>query len=175
VIFAGRLIKDKNVDVLIRAVNLVKEEIPHVKCFIIGDGPERAKLEKLTHNLGIDENIKFLGFLENHNDVISHMKASKVFVLPSTREGFGIAALEANACGLPVITIDHEKNASKDFIENGVNGFVCRLSEKEIAEKIFFSLENGSIMEKKCLENSMKYDWNRITDIVEVFYKGVKK
>lgn len=124
IIFAGRLIKEKNVDFLIKAVNLVKKEISNIKCMIIGDGPVRENLVKLSHNLGLEDNIEFTGFLEDHDEVISYMKSSKVFVLPSIREGFGIIALEANAGGLPVVTVNHKRNAACDLINNG-NGFVC--------------------------------------------------
>ena len=72
------------------------------------------------------------------------MKSSKVFVLPSTREGFGIVVIEANACGIPVITINHKDNAARDLIEEGKNGFVCQLNEEEIAKRIKRILINNS-------------------------------
>ena len=58
------------------------------------------------------------------------MKSSKICVLPSTREGFGITALEALACGLPVVTIDHKANAICDLITES-NGFLCSLSAED--------------------------------------------
>lgn len=170
VIFAGRLIKEKNVDILIKAVKLVKEEIPDVKCIIVGDGPEKQKLEKLAYNLRLEDNVKFVGFLENYDNLISYMKASKVFVLPSTREGFGIVALEANACGLPVITVKHEMNAVRDIITNGKNGFISNLSVKDIARKILVALNQKKNMMNNCIKNAMKYDWNKIADLTEKFY-----
>ena len=173
IIFTGRLIKEKNVDVLSRAINLVREEIPDVKCMIIGDGPEKKDLEKLTLDLDLENNIKFMGFLENYDDVISYMKSSKVFVLPSTREGFGIVALEANACGLPVVTVNHERNAVCDFITEG-NGFICELSEEEIVKKIFMGLDRKMDRERKCIENAKRYDWDRIANLIEPFYKAVR-
>ncbi len=54
--------------------------------------------------------------MENYDDLIGYMKSSKVFVLPSTREGFGIVVIEANACGLPVVVVDHEMNAATDLV-----------------------------------------------------------
>lgn len=169
IIFVGRLINEKKVDILINSVELVKKEIPDVKCIIIGDGPERDRLEKLTSDLGLDRNIKFTGFLEDHDDVISYMKASKVFVLPSVREGFGIAALEANACGLPIVTVNHKRNAACDLI-NDSNGFVCELSKVDIANNVLRGLERNDI-KGKCIENAMKYDWDKIVDLAENFYK----
>jgi len=168
IVFAGRLIKDKNVDVLIKAISLIKREIPDIKCIIIGDGPEKEKLMNLAKALRVENNFKFVGFLENHDDVIAYMKSSKVFVLPSTREGFGIVALEANACGLPVVTVNHGRNAVCDFI-NGKNGFICELSAENIAEKILIGLEIGNAMRRKCVENAMRYDWDIIVGIVESF------
>lgn len=170
IIFAGRLIKEKNVDVLIEAVELVKKEILDVKCMVIGDGPEKSELEKLATDLEMDNNIKFTGFLEDYKDVISYMKSSKVFVLPSTREGFGIVALEANACGLPVVTVNHARNAACDFI-NTENGFICELSEGEIAKKILVAIDKKEDMGRKCIEISRKYDWDRIVDLTEEVYK----
>lgn len=170
IIFAGRLIKEKNIDVLIKAVKLVSEGMPDVKCIIIGEGPEKRNLEKLASDLGMENNIEFTGFLESYNHVISYMKSSKVFVLPSTREGFGIVALEANASGLPVVTVNHKRNAACDFIKNG-NGLICELSEKDIAKKIFVALDWKKDMESKCVENARQYDWDGIVDLTENIYK----
>ncbi len=61
---------------------------------------------------------KFLHFLENYDDVISHFKSSEVFVPPSVREGFRIVALKVDACGLPVITVKHRINAACEFMRN---------------------------------------------------------
>jgi len=173
VIFAGRLIKEKNVDVLIRAVELVKVQIPDIKCIIIGNGPEKSELEKLAHDLELDNNVNFMGFLEDYTEVISYMKSSKVFVLPSTREGFGIVALEANACGLPVITVNHKGNATCDFITNGVNGFISELTEVDIAEKILKGWDEKGNMRRKCIEGAKRYDWDRIVKDVERVYRGI--
>jgi len=170
-IFVGRLIKEKNVDVLIKAVKLIKEEMPDVSCFIIGDGPERKRLEKLICDFDVEDNIKLLGFLEIHDDVISFMKSSKVFILPSTREGFGIVTLEANACGLPIVTIDHERNAAKELIKEGTNGFLCGLKEEEISERIILALSER--MGKKCVETSKGYDWSVIIENYDSFLKGI--
>jgi glycosyltransferase involved in cell wall biosynthesis len=170
VVFAGRLIREKNVDVLIEAVNIIKKEVPDVKCMIIGDGPEKRRLEKMVYDLGLEANIEFTGFLADHNDVISYIKSSKVFVLPSIREGFGIVALEANACGLPVITVNHKMNAACDFINNNGNGFICELSEEEITEKIFIALDRREDMKRKCVENARGYDWDNAVNLTESFY-----
>ena len=60
--------------------------------------------------------------MENYDDLIGYMKSSKVFVLPSTREGFGIVVIEANACGFPVVVVNHKMNAATDLVVDGING-----------------------------------------------------
>ncbi|MCL5072415.1 MAG: glycosyltransferase family 4 protein [Actinobacteria bacterium] len=172
IIFAGRLISHKNVDILIKSIKLIVEKNPDIKSLIIGDGPEKERLESLTQKLNLERNIKFLGFLENYDDVYALMKSSKIFILPSTREGFGIVALEANACGIPVLTIDHKNNAVRDLIRENRNGFICRLNEEEIAEKIIMVLENnsGRDMKKSCMDFAEKYDWNKIVGEIEEIY-----
>jgi glycosyltransferase involved in cell wall biosynthesis len=177
IIFAGRLLSNKNIDVLIRSVKSVKEEISGIRCLIIGEGPEKRKLEELVQKLNLGGNIIFLGFLKNHDDVYALMKSSKVFILPSTREGFGIVVIEANACGVPVITIDHKDNAAKDLIEEGINGFICQLDDVEIAKRIVRILVNisGIEIQKDCVDLAKKYDWDKIVDkIEEIYQNGIK-
>lgn len=168
VIFAGRLIREKNVDLLIRAVRLLKDSFADIKCVIIGDGPEKEALKKLSEDLGISSNIVFKGFLDDHNEVISYMKSSKVFVLPSTREGFGIVVLEANACGLPVVTVKHVRNAACDLITENSNGLICPPSAEEIMKRILEAM--GRDMRSECFENAANYDWNKIVGFYERFW-----
>ena len=172
VIFTGRLIKEKNVNMLIKAIGNVKERIPDIKCIIIGDGPERAKLERLVQELDIQNNVSFKGFIKDYNDLISYMKASKVFVLPSTREGFGIVVIEANACGLPVVVVNHKMNAASDLIINNKNGIISDFFKEDIAENIISMINKKKKMQNDCIQNSRKYDWDKIVDTLEEFYKG---
>jgi len=172
VIFAGRLLSHKNVDVLIKSIAILKENKPDIKCLIIGDGPEKKQLEKIATTLNLNKNILFLGFLEDHDEVYSLIKSSKVFVLPSTREGFGIVVIEANACGVPVITTNHKDNASKDLIEEGNNGYICRLNENNISRKISNLLQKDSNNQTKqnCINSVKKYDWKNIVKKIEGVY-----
>jgi glycosyltransferase involved in cell wall biosynthesis len=173
IIYAGRHLKHKNIDLLIRSLVLVKKKYPKIKAVITGEGPETKKLKFLTKKLGLEDNIDFLGFIEDHFKVYSKMKSSKIFVLPSILEGFGIVSIEANACGLPVITIKSRKNAAADLIENGKNGFICNLTEQELANNIIKLLDDNSLrgkmgnISKKYAE---KYDKNKIVNKIEKVY-----
>lgn len=75
-IFAGRLIKEKNVDLLIKAVALLKADFPQIRCCIVGDGPEKAGLVELAENTEVYGNIEFAGFQE-YWILIEKIKASK--------------------------------------------------------------------------------------------------
>lgn len=136
VLFIGRLLRHKNADMLIQALDLVREKIPTISALIVGDGPEKARLLEAIERLGLRSNIRLLERVESSVDLYGLMKASRMLVLPSVREGFGLVTIEANAAGIPVITTDHENNAAKDLIRHGINGFVVQASAESIAHKI---------------------------------------
>jgi glycosyltransferase involved in cell wall biosynthesis len=170
VIFAGRLLSHKNVDVLIKAINILKSKSPDIKCFIVGEGPEKEKLQKLAEDFNLSENINFFDFFSDHKDLYSLMKSSKVFVLPSTREGFGIVLVEANACGIPVVTINHKDNAAKDLVINDKRkGLVCELDEYQVAKSISQVLAKGKAFDELSKELE-SYDWDIITSQIEYSY-----
>ncbi len=151
-LFCGRLIKEKNVGLLVKAM---KNLNPNVTCAIIGDGPEKKNLESLVKTHGLEDRVEFLGFLRRHNDVLSYMKSSRLFIFPSLREGFGTAVLEANVCGLPVIVVDSDRNASRHLIEDGVNGFICKNDVEALSWKIAHILDKEELR-KKMAENCKK-------------------
>jgi glycosyltransferase involved in cell wall biosynthesis len=169
IIFAGRLLSHKNVDVLLRAISMLTKEFPTISAWIIGEGPERKSLEALSAELHIENNVSFLGFLPDQNDLYRVMKASIIFVLPSTREGFGIAALEANACGMPVITIDHEKNATKELVIDGENGLLVSLNATQLAHAIK-TLLNSRKDRLVYQAYAKKYNWdNAATEVKKIY------
>lgn len=143
-IFAGRLLSHKNVDVLLNAIAMVKKKLPKISAVIIGDGPEREKLLKLQHQLDLKQSVTFLPFHEDIADVYGLMKSAELFVLPSSREGFGIVALEAFACGVRVLTVNEPDNAAKELI-NAQNGEVVDLQPNRMADKIIQMLSQKRV------------------------------
>lgn len=135
VIYTGRLLKHKNVDVLITAIANVKKTNEKINCLIIGEGPTRKALEQQVINLKLERNVHFLNFVDEHGELLGIIKSSKVFVLPSDREGFGLVVAEANACGLPVLTLNHKNNAATSLIEPGRNGDLFS-GHQDLAKKI---------------------------------------
>lgn len=150
VIFVGRLVEHKNVDMLVKAIGILKEIVPNICCVLVGDGPELGRLSDLIGDLGLESNILMVGRLEDSEEVISLMKASKVFALPSTREGFGIVVLEAGACHLQVVTVDHKDNGARHLVAPG-NGLLCNPTPEDLALAIQSLLEAGPPMTSSAL------------------------
>jgi glycosyltransferase involved in cell wall biosynthesis len=165
VLFAGRLLHHKNVDLLIRAIAIARVSKPDIACLIVGNGPEKPRLIQLVKELNLEQNVRLMNFVQNHRDLYSLMKASKMFVLPSIREGFSITVLEANAAGLPVVTTTHPDNAARHLIREGENGFLTEPKAEEIAEALLRVLEaNGALTPTKDIE---RYDWSVVAKAVE--------
>jgi glycogen(starch) synthase len=102
-IFVGRLVSDKGVDVLIRAVKCLHQRGLFSKVTIVGDGPERSKLEQLVVDLGLLSHVAFIGG-KKPADVANLLNQHKILVVPSRwKEPFGIVALEGIACGCVVV------------------------------------------------------------------------
>jgi glycosyltransferase involved in cell wall biosynthesis len=172
IIFVGRLIKEKNADLFVKAVALALPEYPELRVLIIGEGPEEKKIQITIQQKNLENIVKIHSFYDCHDDLTSRLKASKIFVLPSTREGFGISALEALACGLPVVTINHPANAMCDLI-NENNGFLCSLSAEDLANAICLALQRHKEMRNSCILSAESYDWEIILSDIEAFYRSV--
>jgi L-malate glycosyltransferase len=172
IIFVGRLIKEKNPDLLVEAVAVILPEYPDLRVQLIGQGPEEKKIQDMIRQKNLENVILLHGFYENHDDLMAALKSSKIFVLPSTREGFGISALEALACGLPVVTIDHPANAIRDLI-HGNNGFLCSRSAGDLADAIRLALRRHKEMRDSCILSAQVFDWEHITADIEEFYQTV--
>lgn len=127
VVFVGRLSEEKGVDVLLRAM----KEVKHLTCAIIGDGPEREKLQALAKELHID-NVEFLGALHDE-DLDREIARAKAVVIPSqSYETFGLTALEAYAWGKPVIA--SRIGALPEVVREGETGLLFDPKEpKELA------------------------------------------
>ncbi len=161
-LFVGRLIPEKNVELLVRAMPTNK-----TLC-VVGDGPEKAKLVQLSKELST--NVRFRSELP-YEDLIGVMKAANSLVLPSSREGFGIVALEALACGTPVITSNVQKNAARELITHGKNGFVIDLTEDQLRSAL---LE----VDKKRMQRAAKagaalFDWNLLSAELRKLYESL--
>ncbi|HEY6494888.1 MAG TPA: glycosyltransferase family 4 protein [Trebonia sp.] len=132
----GRLLPHKNVDMLLDSVALLHASGLPVTCRVIGEGPLRDDLHARARALGIDALVEFRHDVWEQKDVYALMKAARVAVFPSTREGFGIAVLEAIACGLPVVTTSAPDNLAQHLVTRSSAGVVCAPTAADIADAL---------------------------------------
>jgi len=159
VLYVGRLCDFKNVDLLLGALVRLRESFPALRCDVVGDGPERARLERLAASLGLREHVQFAGFLDDGDEVYARMKAARVLVVPSQREGFGMVVLEANAAGIPVIVADYPANAAKDLIGRH-NGAVVAPDPESLAVAVETFLRTGADEQReRCRAVAKDHDW----------------
>ena len=165
VLFVGRLVDAKNVDTLLRAIASLDRS---VSVGIIGDGPERVRLERLTDRLDIADSISFLGFVDDYDTVLAHMRGAAVFVSPSTREGFGLTALEAMAAGCTVVVADAEQSAAPEVV--GDAGLVVGPDVSSISRGLERAL-GGWLPPTEPGTRAATFDWDLITDRAERGYE----
>jgi len=144
IITTSRLVEKNGVDVLIRAVLEVKKIVPAIKCYIIGDGPERSALEKLTNELGLSRDIIFLGSIP-YEEIPFYLHKADVFVRPSRSEGMGNSFVEALSVGVPIIGT--QVGGIPDIIKEGITGIFCRVDDPtDVAKKILMLLNDASLV-----------------------------
>ena len=121
IVFVGRLNERKRPDVVVEVVERLKPEFPNLRVAVVGDGPDKADLERSAADKGLDSNIEFTGV---QKDVHAFLLKSKIFFLPSRWEGLSIAMLEAMCSGcVPVV---NDVGDLADVVENGKTGFLIR-------------------------------------------------
>jgi glycosyltransferase involved in cell wall biosynthesis len=164
----GRLMTHKRVDMLLEAVARLHADGLPVTCRVIGDGPERTALHERANELGIADAVEFRHDVSEQKDVYGLLKAARVCVFPSAREGFGIAVLEALACGMPVITTSAPDNLARHLVQRSARGTVCEPSAGALAAAVKTVLAApGSGYPEPWLR---EYGWDAIADrVAEAF------
>ncbi|MFN4956596.1 MAG: N-acetyl-alpha-D-glucosaminyl L-malate synthase BshA [Cyclobacteriaceae bacterium] len=150
----------------------IQQEIP-AKLLMIGDGPERAKAEKQARELGIHDNVRFLGKLEAVEEVLS---VADLFLMPSEKESFGLAALEAMACEVPVISSN--TGGLPELNVQGITGFLSNVGDVEdMTRKALFILDKNNLATFKAnaLKRAKEFDISRILPLYESYYERVIK
>lgn len=151
IIYVGRLVKSKGIDILINAIAHLKKDRYNVRLTIVGDGEEKENLQKLVNILEIDAEVDFVGKKKN---VIEYLDKSDVFVYPSRwKEAFGISVVEAMSRGCIPITFN--KGGLPEIIKNNKNGFIIdEINGEMLARKIEEIINMKS--KKEIIENAIE-------------------
>jgi N-acetyl-alpha-D-glucosaminyl L-malate synthase BshA len=110
----------KRVDRALEVFRLIRQRV-RARFALVGDGPVRAEIERIVNEAGLQDDVVFLG---ERQDLVGLLSSADLFLLPSSQESFGLAALEAMACEVPVVASN--VGGLPEIIEDGVTGFVCQ-------------------------------------------------
>ena len=160
--------KVKRVDDVMRIFHGISKKFPS-KLLLVGDGPERRNLETLSRELDLGQDVIFLG----KQDAIEELLAvSDLFLIPSQSESFGLAALEALACGVPVIASN--VGGLPEVVKEGHSGFLRKVGDVEsmvtAANSLLENPEKLAEFRENAREQAANYDIARIVPIYEAFY-----
>ncbi|WNB92457.1 glycosyltransferase family 4 protein [Bacillus sp. NEB1478] len=177
--YAAEFNKNKNQQMLIQAISLLKDKIPHAKLLLAGTGPLLEECKKLAARLGVMECIDFLGYRE---DLSMILPMCDLAVASSLREGLPVNVMEAMACELPVIATLNRGH--KELVLNNKTGWVLESDNtKEIASKIIRIAEDRMLIQsfgkkgRQMIQN--KYTVNKVLEqnisIYKAYMEGLEK
>lgn len=159
--------KVKRVEDVIKVFYEVKKTVP-VKLLLVGDGPERDRMERLCRDLGILDDIRFLGKLDAVEEVLS---VSDLFLMPSEKESFGLAALEAMACEVPILSSN--AGGIPELNLDGVTGYVCEVGDITTMTQRALEIlsdENLPGFKQRALDRAKDFDVSNILPLYEDYY-----
>jgi len=153
--FCGRLVANKGLSELLDAI----QKLEGVRLLVIGDGPERIKMEQKAKTIGIDGRVTFLGWLPTQEAVIGAIQTARVFVMNSKSEGGPRVALEAMACGMPVIVT--EVGVMPEVVKDGRNGLFTTGTADDLAGKI------SGLLKNEMMRDSLASEASKVLDLYE--------
>jgi N-acetyl-alpha-D-glucosaminyl L-malate synthase BshA len=160
--------KVKRIPDIIKIFNKIQQEIP-AKLMMVGDGPEKEKAEKLCRKLGIQDRVIFFG---NSNEIDRILSYSDLFLLPSETESFGLAALEAMAWSVPVISSNTGGLPEVNF--NGISGYLSNVGDiGDMAKNAITILKSDSVLAEfkaNALGVAKQFDIKNILPLYEDLY-----
>ena len=165
--------KVKRVEDVVRIFNIIQQKVP-AKLLLIGDGPERSNIEKVCRELQVCNKVTYLGKQEAIEEILS---ICDLFILPSESESFGLSALEAMACEVPVISSN--AGGLPEVNINGKTGFLSDIGNyEEMAQNALSLLLDDNLLiefRKNALEQAKTFDLNRVLNqYVDVYEEMIE-
>lgn len=174
IVYAGRVSYEKSIDCAIRAFAIAKKHIPDLTFMIVGDGPERHRLERLTDNLGLSRAVRFTGFLRD-TSFIKALRANDIFLTASKSENMPISILEGMAVGLPIVGVD--ALGVPEIVHHAQNGLLAPPDMPEALSAHLITLVNDGKQRRTYARASRKmalgYAPNIVISSLEKLYRSV--
>jgi len=162
--------KVKRVEDVVATFNIVRQTVPS-KLLLVGDGPERVMIESKCRELGISNDVRFLGKLDAVEEVLS---VADLFIMPSEKESFGLAALEAMACEVPVISTN--VGGLPELNIQGITGFLSNVGDiADMAKNAIFILDDANLQtfRTNALNRAKEFDSNHIVPLYVDYYQQI--
>lgn len=162
--------KVKRVQDIIKVFVEVNKKVPS-KLLLVGDGPERMKMEELCRDFEVADDVRFLGKLDAVEEVLS---MCDLFMLPSEKESFGLAALEAMACEVPVISSN--AGGIPELNVNGLTGFTSNVGDiSDMVRNTLYILDEANLsrFKENALKQAKRFDVNVIVPYYENYYNDI--
>ncbi len=171
--FVGKFTDFKGIDVLLRAASIYEKEIGDVNTLLVGDGALMDEMVSLKDELGL-KGVHFLGH-QSQDKVAGIYNAADVSIVPSRTEPFGLVAVEALACGTPVVATN--AGGLPDFIKEEVGALVPVDDPKRLAEAIIYEIKNGTKNTKGKYANEYAFEnftWKKqVARMIDLYRSGV--
>jgi glycosyltransferase involved in cell wall biosynthesis len=153
IVFSGRLVKNKGINLLLEAIKNIKTQIPNIKLAVTGSGPLENKIKNYIKMNKLEDNVDFIGWVKNIEELAEVYNQSKIMIMPSFNEGGPRVTLEAMACRVPIIT--SRVGIMLDIIDDGKNGVFIEWNANDISNKVM-SLLGDNELRSKIAENGYR-------------------
>lgn len=171
VVYAGRLHRSKSVNTLVGAAKLMEST---ARVILVGDGPQRAALERTIEGLGLTDRVHITGFVP-HDSVPGHLAHADVVVLPSIYEELGSVLLEAMHLGRPIVASD--AGGIPGIIRHGGNGLLVAPGDPSALarglDRVLGDPDLSAKLRAGARTSASKYDWNQVADKILALYQSV--
>lgn len=155
VLFVGRHVLHKGVVLLPAILAIARASIDNLTMVVVGDGPERAKVEDEMVRLGLEDCVSFRGSVSDE-ELSELFAAASCTVVPSLREGYGIVVAESVAAGTPVVVANNPENLATSLVSPGINGVVVDASVQAMAQGIVKVIDSGASLRRSAIEWSVE-------------------
>jgi glycosyltransferase involved in cell wall biosynthesis len=161
------------VPLLLRALAQARDDGRHISCAVIGDGPERARWSAMVQELSLTTQVHFTGRIDDDAAYYGMLKCGRVFAWPSVAEGYGLAPVEAMACGVPVIAAASDLSATPALVRDHGAGVVADPDPAAFARAIRMLLDDEAAWREagqRASDFARNMTWDRMAHAVEQVY-----
>jgi glycosyltransferase involved in cell wall biosynthesis len=167
-VYVGRVKRYKRIDLLLRAAARLRRQWPDLEVEIVGRGDYVAPLERLAAGLGIADAVRFTGYV-SEDEKRERLRRARVLVYPSPKEGWGIAAMEAAACGVPVVASDSP--GLRDAVRHETTGLLVPHGDLDALTAALARLLADAELRRRLGEAGVpwarKFSWDHAADRIE--------